>query len=246
MKNGIQILIFFFIGVQFILGQTKDSIQLESFTTEGRLGLMGRMQTGNLDQVSIMPNGSFSLENSGFYSEFNASYHYLKVNGFNAINDFWTYGLYQHIPKNLFYPSVHTIVGFAKSFKIDHSIVLGVGSGVNLFKNSKLSYLQAHLYTGYLNFQLEDVSAHKAQFIGSQIRAKLPVNQLVNIQWGFSSFHSLKETKFWGGDNLLRLQIMLYKNLSINVSHQTYYNNQTATGINNTNTEMLFGFQYQF
>ena len=38
----------------------------------------------------------------------------------------------------------------------------------------------------------------------------------------------------------------ILKNLFLNISHQTYYNNQIAPNIENTNTEMLFGIQYLF
>lgn len=236
----------FMLGAQFSFAQSKIQSSKDSLSINGRLGLMGRWQTGNLDQISIMPNGGVSFDQFSYHAELNASYHFLKVNGFNAINDLWTYGLFQYQPHHRVFPSIHTIIGFAKSYKIDHSIVTGIGGGVNLHKKSPFNFLQVHLYGAYLDFQYERENTHKAVAIGSQIRATLPLNATIKLRWELSTFHSMKEVNFWGGGNLLQLNILVSRNLSLNISHQSYYNHQTATDIEKVNTEMLFGIQYQF
>lgn len=87
---------------------------------------------------------------------------------------------------------------------------------------------------------------HEAAAIGSLIRAQLPVNAHINFRWELSTFHSMNDSSFWGGGNLFQFNIFVFKNLSLNTSHQSYYNHQTATNIEKMNTEMLFGIQYQF
>ena len=213
MKKKILFFLFFLLGAQLSFAQSPSNSQSskDSLSIKGRLGLMGRWQTGNLNQISIMPNGGISFDKSSYYTEFNASYHYLKVGGFNAINDFWTYGLFQYQPNHRVFASIHTIIGFAKSYKIDHSIVMGIGGGVNIHKKSSLNFLQIHLYTAYLNFQYETENPHEAVAIGSQIRAMLPLNNHINFRWELSTFHSLKDTNFWGGGNLIQLNILVLK-----------------------------------
>lgn len=219
---------------------TADSLSIHS-----HIGLLGRWQTGNLNQISLMPTGSISMAKPSYYANVNASYHFLRVNGFDVINDFWANGLFQYKPANSIYPSFHTTVGFASSYLIDHSSLTGVGLGANIHQK-KRSYLQAHLFTAYLNFKYQEESPHTALGLGSLIRANIPINGQVMLHWVFSTYHSTKEPGFWGGGNLFRLNIMLLKSLSLNITHQSYYNNKTATTIKNTNTEMLFGIQYNF
>ena len=61
--------------------------QQDSLRLQVALGLRGRWQTGNLNQLSLMPNGRVALSNATFKAEVATTYHFLKVNGFNAIND---------------------------------------------------------------------------------------------------------------------------------------------------------------
>ena len=246
MKKAKLIFALLLVGAQLSFSQQDNSSKKDSLIINGRFGLMGRWQTGNLNQISIMPNGSVSLHKSTFYADFMTTYHFLRINGFNAIDDLWTYGLYQHQPNRRIFPSVHSIIGYSKSFLIDHSVVTGIGAGVNIHKKSLANYLQLHLFGSYFNFQYQTESAHKAVAISSLIRAVLPINKHVNFQWVFSTYHSTKDTAFWGGGNSFRLNITLLKNLMLNINHQTYYNHQTTAHIKNTNTEMLFGIQYNF
>ena len=125
-------------------------------------------------------------------------------------------------------------------------MVTGIGGGINIHKKSPVIFLQVHLYGAYLNFQYEMENTHEAVAIGSLIRAMIPLNAHIKFRWELSTFHSMKEANFWAGGNLIQLNILVLKNLFLNVSHQSYYNHQTAIGIENTNTEMLFGIQYQF
>ncbi len=247
MQKEVFFFILFLLGVTHSIAQSPSSNPSSEYSSyiKGRLGLMGTWQTGNLDQLSVLPNGGISIVKNAYFAEFNASYHYLNVRGFNAINDFWTYGLFQHQPNHRVFPSIHTIMGFARSYKIEHSIVTGAGGGINVKKKSPDNFLQLHLYGSYLNFQYEMEGTHKAVAIGSLIRAMLPIKTHISLRWELSTFHSLWETNFWGGSNLLQLNISVLRNLSMNLSHQSYYNHQTAMDIENTNTEMLFGIQYQ-
>ena len=246
MKKGSLFFILFLLGSQFSLAQTEEEFFIDSLSINGSVSLMGRWQTGNLNQISLMPNGRISLSNNSFYLELNSAYHFLKVDGFKAKNDLWTYGLFQYQPNNRIFPSLHTIMGFAKSYEIDHSIVMGAGGGVNIYKQSPDNFLQVHLYGALFNFQYKEEEPHKAIAIGSQIRARIPISRQINFRWELSGFYSTQDRTFWGGGNLLQLNFIILKNLMLNINHQTNYNNQTTPNIENTNTEMLFGIQYQF
>lgn len=220
--------------------------QTDSTSIGGFVGLRGMWQTGNLDQLSLMPNGKIGLTHPKHYAEVLGTYHYIKVGDFEAKNDLWLYSLYQYTPNNLFYLSANVVSGFAVSYRIDHSIVAGVGGGVNIIKNSPRKYFQFHLYGSYLDFQFVGEKALQSFALGSLLRANIPINQWFNFQWELGSYHAMKETSFWGSGNLLQLVFNLSKNFSLNISHQTYYNHQTASNIEKTNTQMLFGFQYSF
>ncbi len=66
---------------------SKNQSSTDHLSVKGRLGLIGRWQAGNLNQVNLMPKGSISFNNSSYYAQFNTSYHFLMVGDFNAIND---------------------------------------------------------------------------------------------------------------------------------------------------------------
>ncbi len=220
--------------------------QTDSTSTGGFVGLRGMWQTGNLNQINLMPNGKIWLIHSNHYAEVLGAYHYIKVDGFEAKNDLWFYSLYQYSPNNRLYPSANVVSGFAVSYRIDHSIVAGIGGGLNIILNSPGKYFQFHMYGSYLEFKFEEEDPLQSFALSTLLRAKIPVTKWLIVGWELGSYHSMDETAFWGGGNLFQLIFNLSKNFSVNISHQTYYNHQTATNIQETNTQMLFGFQYSF
>lgn len=220
--------------------------QTDTINVNGFIGLRGMWQTGNLNQINLMPNGKMWLSHPNHYMEISGNYHFIKVDGFEAKNDLWFYGLYQRRPQKRFFPSFHTIAGFAVSFKIDRSVVTGVGGGMNIIRRGPQKYFQFHLHGSYLNFQFKAKPALRSFALGSLFRANIPVNKWLLLGWELASYHSMETTAFWGGGNLFQLIFHLAKNFSVNLSHQTYYNHQTATDIEQTNTQLLFGLQYSF
>lgn len=223
-------------------GQVNKSVMQSNL----RFGLMGRWQTGNLEQFSILPNATFSLKNEKHLLELRTNYNYIKVGGFNAVNDLWQDVLYQYQPHKRLYLTVHAINGFAQSYRIDYSSLNGVGAGLNLIRNTAKKYLQIQLVGGYLNFDFEGLPAHSAVGLGSLIRSSFPLGKRITLVWEMSTYHSTQDHDFFGGGNFLQLDLAIAKGLSINIRHQTYYNHQKVELTENLNSMMLFGIQYQF
>ena len=124
------------LGVYSCLAQLEGQPANDSLFVKGRLGLMGRWQTGNLNQISIMPNGNISFDKTDYYCELNATYQFIKVDGFKVKDDLWTYSLYQHQPNRLIFLSGHAIMGYARSYSIAYSTVVGIGGGINVLKKN--------------------------------------------------------------------------------------------------------------
>ena len=216
----------------------------DSVSLGGSIGIRGMWQTGNLNQVSLMPTGNLNLTAKNHFVQVSGNYQFLIVEGFQVKNDLWSYGLYQYKPYNLFFPSASAVSGFAASYAIDHSFVAGLGVGLNVIKNQGERYFQLHLHAGYLDFKFEDQIALQSFAFSSLLRAKFPLKKGFVIGWELGSYHAMKETDFWGGDNLLQVMVRLNNNLSASVSHQTFYNHKAAPNIQNTNTQLLFGLHY--
>lgn len=230
----------------FSLCKTNIKGQPDSTQIGGFAGIRGMWQTGNLNQVSLIPNGKAWLTHPNHYAELLATFHYIKVSGFEVKNDLWSNSLYQYKPENRFFPSAQVVTGTAVSFRINHSILAGIGGGVNVIRKRPTKYLQVHLYTSYLNFEFEGESPLRSFAIGTNLRANIPLNKWLNFHWELGSYHSMKETDFWGGSNLLQLSFRIGSKFSMNLSHQTYHNQHTITNIKNTNTQTLWGCQYSF
>lgn len=233
-----------FLQVGFVFGRNANFERRDSLNFNAVIGLMGRWQTGNLNQFSLMPNVNFSLSNESFFTQINSKYEYIIVEDFNIVNDFWTNGIFQYQQQNRWFLAAASTAGFAKSYKIDHSVFVGGGVGVNLLKNSANKYFQFHGLAGYLDFKFENQTSHSALALGSLIRAKFPISEQINFKWDLATFHSTKEIGFWGGGNLFEIQFIVVKKLMMNVSHQTFFNNKTVEGIQKINSQMLFGIQY--
>ena len=193
-----------------------------------------------------MPNGKVWLTHPAHHAEVLGTFQYIKVDGFEAKNDLWLSALYQYRPDRRFYLSGHAVSGFASSYRIDHSIVAGVGGGVNVIKYSPRKYFQFHIYGSYLDFKYEREEALQSFALSSLLRANIPMAKWFAVQWELGTYHSMTQTDFWGGSNLFQLIFNLTQNFSLNISHQLYYNHQAASGIAKTNTQMLFGFNYSF
>ena len=221
--------------------QIKDSLIVDI-----RMGLMGRLQTGNLSQISLLPNASISIKRSSYFINVNTVYHFIRVNDFDVKNDFWFNGLLQYRPKKRIFPSFHSTIGFAASYLIDYSSLTGAGLGINILNPKNHSFFQAHIFGGYLHFKYQEQSQLASIGLGSLIRANIPIGKKVNFQWLLSTYQSTKNFNFWGGGNLFQFNFIVSKQLVLNLVHQSYYNNETASTIKNTNTEMLYGFQYNF
>ena len=238
MKNKILLLL--------ILISSAAYGQKDSLTIIGFVGMRGIWQTGNLEQLSLIPNGKIQVRNTNNYAEVLMNYHFLKVNGFNVKNDFWVNSLYQHKLHRTFFPSLHANAGFANSFSIDHSIMVGIGGGVNFIQHTPSKYFQLHLYPAYMGFQWQGQRAIQSAALGTMTRTNLPLYKQLSLRWELSTYHSIQESGFWGGGNLFQFNLAIIKNLMVNISHQSYYNNQSIEIIKNLNTQMLFGFQYNY
>ncbi len=221
--------------------QLKDSTRIQIHA-----GLMGRWQSGNLEQLSVMPNARFAFSKRACYAELNTNYHYLKVGDFNAVNDLWVNAIYQHQPHKTVYPMVYTNNGFAASYKIDFAALNAAGFGLNVKQKRPNNYIQVHAFTGYLYFEFENEASHSTLGFGSLIRAALPLSKLIHLKWELSSYHSARQTSFWGGGNFVQLNLRISPNLFANMRHQIYYNAQNIQNIKNYNSIMLFGIQYNF
>ncbi len=62
---------------------------------------------------------------TAFNAEIHSNYQYLKVGGFTAVSDLWTIGVFRIQSEKQFFPMATTVFGFAKSYKIEHSVMLG-------------------------------------------------------------------------------------------------------------------------
>ncbi|UTW63603.1 DUF481 domain-containing protein [bacterium SCSIO 12741] len=233
------------LGTIPLFAQQSDSLETDSLQWEIRAGMMGQWQKGNLNQWSVMPNALIRAYKKTFLVELMAKYSYVQVEGITPINDFWTKAIFQYRPTQRLYPVAHSINGFAKSFGIDHSFVNGVGGGVNLIKNNS-SYLQLHALGTYLNLQFSNSSPHSSFALGSLIRARLPISKNLSFLWELSTYHSTRQSAFWGGGNEVSLEFKITRRFFALINHQLFYNNIAAEGVEKLNTQTLLELSYQF
>ena len=233
------LLILFFCIESIAIGQS------DSLIMNIEMGIRGRWQTGNLNQLAINPNVRLVFSNQKFLTEFRADYQYLKVSGFVPVNDLWTSWTYKYRPKRKLFPLIRTIGGFAKSYKIDHSFLAGGGAGINILYKSPFQYLQFHAFAGYMDFQFEGENLYTSPTIGTTIQSSFSIAPRMNISWEIQSYHTTKDNSFWGGSNNVFFIFQLFKKLSFTINHNTIFNNKTIADIKNTNSLMLFGVQFQ-
>lgn len=227
----------------FILANA--SAQSDTLTFRSDLTILGRRQTGNLNQFGFNPSIRLSLGKSSFNAEVAATYQLLEVNGFRSINDFWTTGIVRLNPTQRLYPFAVTYYGFADSYKIERSLVGGAGAGLNVFSKSPRHYFQVHLFGGYSNVEFEEANSQSSPAFGTFLKSELPLfKNLLGLLWELHSYHSLEDDQFVGVNNLLNLRLALPKGFSLNVSHTTIFNNTVNEGIAKINTLMMFGLAH--
>jgi hypothetical protein len=57
------------------------------------IGIKGRRQTGNLNQLALNPTLKVVLYKKRFYTQLQGNYQYLNVNNYPFISDFWSSAL---------------------------------------------------------------------------------------------------------------------------------------------------------
>ncbi|MEM7371157.1 MAG: hypothetical protein AAF587_21255 [Bacteroidota bacterium] len=224
-----------------LLAQTSS--QPTGLQLKGEWGLRGRWQTGNLSQIGINPYGRLTLMHPTYRSEWQVSYQYMNVSGFTVISDLWANGFHAISPQKRLHPLLAIYTGFAKSYKITESLVTGAGAELNLYQQSPMNFVRAHLFGGYMHVQFEQESPHTALAVGTGIRSAFPLGKRIQLLWDFDTYHSTKETAFWGANNRLVLLYPLFKGLSLNLSHTIIFNNKTFPDLKKTNSLMQFGIQ---
>lgn len=219
--------------------------QKDSLSVNAELGIRGRWQTGNLNQLGLNPDARLLLSNTKIALDFRASYQYLRVERFTAISDFWTSGLISYTPTRRFFPILAGYYGFAKSYKIDQSLFVGTGAGSNIINKSNRSFLQIHAFVGYFQFEFEEQDIHSTFAIGSIMKAAIPLGKPFHITWQLDTYHATFDSDLWGASNVIMINYQISKKLFLNLSHNTIFNNQSATNIKKVNTLMMFGIRYQ-
>ncbi len=215
-----------------------------SFTAD--IGIRGRWQTGNLNQLGLIPNANLQLKREKYSLQIRSKYQYLKVDGFNAINDFWTFSHFKLHPEKKIHPLFVTYYGYAKSYRIAHSFYSGLGLGINLRQKSKMDFIEIGFSTGFMNFQFEQRHAHKSTSLGFIFETSYPLGEKLFISNDLKSYHSIQKSAYWGASNQLTLHLQLKKNMDFNISQEIVFNNENAEGIKKLNTLLLFGIQYRF
>ena len=104
---------------------------LDSTWVRLELDLRGRWQQGNLNQIGIQPNLRFQWGNRRYLVDLQSNYQLLKASDFVLIDDFWTQAKLTLHRERSIYPMVAMNLGYALSYRIDHSFLLGVGWGVS-------------------------------------------------------------------------------------------------------------------
>ena len=70
-----------------LLAALSGMAQNDSLEIRGEIGLRGRWQMGNLNQLAINPNARLELSKTAFNTRLNANYQFLSVGNFTIISD---------------------------------------------------------------------------------------------------------------------------------------------------------------
>lgn len=218
----------------------------DSLTVNWLSNFRGRLQTGNLKQFVIANQSNILLEKEAFNIEISGVYEYVKVNGFNGVNDLWTYMISRYGPRKKIYPMMILYYGFAKSFRIDRSFVGGAGIGINIVHKSPQQFLQVNAFAGYMDFVYQEIPAISTAFTGILAKGRSPIiPKRAFINWELNSYFSPDETKMYGFQNIIRLDIPLVDWFSFSVSHSMIFNNIVSGDSKRLNTLMLFGVLFK-
>ena len=218
----------------------EDSVRATAFV-QGR----GTFQTGNLKQIGGGFIADLNVGNKRFSTLLSLSYDYVEVNGFNVINDSWNSMEYIFKPGARFYPVARLNAGFAKSFGIQYSYVIGAGGGMNITRKSPLNYMRFDIIGGYMDFTFDQAEHLSGDVIDLSVKGNTQLlSGKFNLNWNFKSFLSPSRTERFGFMNILRLELPLTKKLSISTSHTTIYNEQVDIGKVRLNTILMFGISY--
>ena len=209
------------------------------------IGIRGRWQTGNLNQLALNPNANLLLSKNQFKNEFQVSYQYLKANDLVINSDLWTSAIFQYQPNKLVYPTAIILYGYSKSYRIDHSLFSGIGAGINIRNKSSTDLIQLNVFAGYMDVEFESEDVHSSVAGGMLLKSMSPITKHINVILEIQSYHSASELNLWGMRNMTSLRYHIHNNIFINATHHTIYNNQPIAEIKKANTIMLFGISYQ-
>jgi len=227
--------------------QNNAITQTDSLRINGEIGVRGKWQTGNFAQFVINPSGKIILEKKRNRIEIQANYEFLKVNQGSLINDFWTYGMYQYNSDKTIFPMAMSHYGFAQAYAIDHSLIGGVGIGLNAIKKSTHRLLQANIFIGYLNLKYENAPIHKAASMGSYVRFKFPIKkELVHAILDSHAYVSLNDSDYRSFNSRVALLFQIVKDFGVNITYSMVYNNNNPSVISKTNGKLVFGLSYIF
>lgn len=230
----------------FLSFTTSSHAQQDSVVWKGVVALMGSWQTGNLNQLGINPKLRINTSRKRIKASLQSTYHYMEVEGHSILNDFWNSLELRQNKAQKVVPAMHLVYGLAHSYRINHSLVGGLGAVWKAINSSKGHKLELHGYAGYMDFQLEGTNAHRAPALSSALHAQLTLGGSTKLMWNFRSFHSMQDAAYSGIDNALVLSTRISKKLHLNLSHQLYHHYTSAALIKKTNTFSMIGFNYTF
>ncbi|MEM7105623.1 MAG: DUF481 domain-containing protein [Bacteroidota bacterium] len=225
---------------------TSIKAQTDSLSVKVALGMRGKWQTGNSNQFAINPSLLVLLGNQKASTELSLSYHYLKVEEFRILNEFWTGATTGFMSSKRIFPLVAVHYGFADSYKINRMFLAGAGGGMNITKPKANLKAQLYAYGGYINMVFDEEVRHSGPALGASLRFETNTARRAQFKLKLMSYNSMKDTSFWGLNNEVTIAWRVVKGLFVTLSHSTIFNNISAESIKKTNTLMLFGLQYQF
>ncbi len=226
-------------------GAAQDTLSVSAEVT-----LLGRKQSGNLNQVGLSPTALLKVNNSAFDLESRTTYQLLRVNGFTVVNDLWTNTFLRLGSGQRLYPVVVGYYGFADSYDIEQSFIGGAGGGAQLLRSENGASLEVTGFGGWVNVEFtgnpESVNSNNSSMVlGSIIRGNLPLPVVkMKIRWEFHSYHGLRDQQFFGFNNLIQIHYPINKGFQVTANHNTIFNQTVSSGIARTNTLLMFGLTY--
>ena len=202
------------------------------------------IQTGNLKQFSTNLILNTKLSNSNFESNINASFQYVKVNDFNVINDFWSYGYFKYHQTKRLYPIGMVYGGFAKSFGINSSFLGGAGLGLNIIQKSPQKFLHLNVIAGYMNFDYFTNVRQEGGVMNAFIQGNTRIiNERLNLSWEVHLYKAFNNNLAYGIQNQIRIGIPITKWLEIGISNTVNFNETVDLGKQKLNSMTLVGLK---